>query len=87
MTVFFRDFRGRLTKICIYMLGTNTKPAALNPVMQPQRTKLISVTFNLLPWDNEGDGNNLPLMPLVKELVHGKTLSCFNVKRNGKWTG
>lgn len=67
------------------MSGTSTKPAALNPVMamQPQRTKLISANFHSLPWDNEGDGNNLPLMPRVKELVNCKTLSCFNVREMG----
>lgn len=50
MTVSFRDFPGRLTEICTYMLGTSTKPAALNPVMamQPQRT-LISANSHRSP--------------------------------------
>lgn len=61
--------------VYVYILKTNKKPVALNPVitMQPQRTELMSLNLNFLSWDNDGNDGNSPLKPLVKELVNCKT--------------
>jgi len=78
MTTFW-DFCGRVMEICIKNKKPNPKSVALNPVItvQPQRTILISLNFNVLLWDHEGHDNYLPRIPFVQGLVSCKNTFLF----------